>query len=220
MERQNNEDIKETELARLQNIIKPDRRGNPNIGHERKTGPRTLEGKFRGKVTAGIMITGKHSKTLSKMRRCFICPLRPKETKIGDKVIITPPRCSHYSLEKGHRCHVGPLEFIERCKYYYKYIEKGDVTGMMTTMAFEQHVRSLIAEQMEMAEHGRPGFYTNEFTKSAAEILDKVQKQTYGEKHLNLNVDVTQKFLHDAFDIDNEKGEPEKKKEDKEDEKM
>lgn len=177
-------------------------RGNPNIGEiskKKSTGPRTLEGLWRGAVLSGRIKTGTYSRLLKKVRKCSVCPLRPREVTIRGQTITTQPRCSLYNPDPKHKCPVGAEEFIERSRIYYEFLEKNDINQLMAAIALEQQARSQIAEQVEIVEKGHPGFYALEYSKAAADILDRVQKNTQGEKRINVNVDATQKFLQEVF---------------------
>jgi len=186
--------------------------GNPNIGELSKifaTGPRTPKGKF--KASMSVLKHGLYSKILDEIQKCNNCPLKAVTLPNGVEI----KKCQFYERDKEN-CPVGKEEFIATVKFY-DMIEKKGETEAMKYIASQQYASAVLAAQAEIATKRHPGFYTSDFLKNAVDTLDRVQKAKQGDRHVNINVDVTQQFLRDVFRMPDDDF-PEEKEEEKDEE--
>ena len=107
---------------------------NMNIGNERKTGPKTEEGKIAITFNVNKWLTP-NSKYVKMMSKCGTCPLRPKEKQRYDprekKMVLTydPPKCTFYMSKEtevngvvGEKCVFPPDLQIAKLKTVFHII--------------------------------------------------------------------------------------------------
>lgn len=181
--------------------------GNPNyeLWKERKTGPVTEEGKERVKRAVAIANSqhGRYSKYLNSLRICNKCPLRPKEAILEDGTRrVIPGLCGYYQQDKK-ACELGYNDFKIRVR---DFADK-DPIELQRELIIRSVERAELSEMQELLKEGRPGIMTKEYSEQALKYNEGLIKLTQKDKGDDSKPDVTQQFLHEVFDIDNEKAE-------------
>ncbi len=182
---------------------------NPNIRNIRKTGPRTALGKLKTVLAQPNFRNFKESKALKGFRRCDVCPLGAKIKELAYKgewvKVPIPARCSYY--KKGGKCQIDHKDHVEELRSYFA-TGGDDIDTMMVhqNLAISLIKNAVTAEETEMMENRRIGWFTLEAKKAAGQMLNDVNRLKYGEVHKNLNVnmDAGDKFMA-AFEKAREK---------------
>lgn len=169
--------------------------GNPLLGVSGavpRTGPNTEAGKLA--VVASHLKHGRHSKHIKKWTRygCDQCPLREREwtTRIGNKTVTKtkPAICPQY--EKGKKkCTLDQREMVARVKAYEKLADLS-LSELMKEMILDSATSAEMAQQYEILEKGRPGFYTKEFKDTTMKHLAELLRITTPQKTQNVNVNL------------------------------
>ncbi len=155
-------------------------KGNPNIGQiakEKSTGPRTDLGKWKMAIKQGLIKTGKYMKT---KRRCSTCPLQPMI--IRDNQVM---RCPHY--EKGSDCKLLIGDWKARMEAFICADELGE-RETLKLLAMEAHAYSLMNAGSETIKKGAPSRYSNEFLKTAGDMLEKAGKLNIEKERVAKNI--------------------------------
>ena len=193
--------------------------GNPNIANERKTGPRTKEGKFINVVKRNVFKPNSSSKLLKYFRKCNNCPLRPKEYNTVDKngnniIVKLPAKCNSYRVDG--KCLIQQADYLMQVKTYYEIGEEMDTMALQNHLTYKMLENAEIAKEAEMLEKRRPGFYSSRFQELASKNLESVNKLKYGElnrnENVNVNVDLTDTIVSAYEARQNEEKEKNKKK--------
>lgn len=172
-------------------------KGNPqNIRDTPKPGAKTDEGKLR-QLISRKNFKGTNCKILMKFRNCDKCPLRERVEKRkvnGKEMIFTiPAKCPNY--RKNGKCVVPHDDFVSKLKLYYKFFEKRDTISLHEAITFRILENAEIATENELIKNRQPGFYSHKFLELANNTLTAINKQKYGDKttnqNLNINIDWT-----------------------------
>ena len=180
--------------------VKSNRKGNPNIGKYRKTGPRTLAGKARSAANLPTAFrSGNHSKLLDLQRAggCDKCLLGVKEVRktINGSVttLTTSPICKFY--KKGSMECKLPIGDMTNYMRNYSLLVGDREKDALKLLAIDLIKDGKNAEIVETLSRGKTGHYTLENKKAAADIImqllkmDNVQKIQTENKNLNINIE-------------------------------
>lgn len=166
--------------------------GNPNIGQERKTGPRTKEGKLKSLLSTGNLKPDSKSKIINYFRKCDKCPLRARvETGfVGGKEVkySIPSKCTNYEV-KG-KCTFTQGAFIKKMEFWRETGEKHDTLALQEAMQYSILEDAEIAREKEMMEGRAPGHYTHKFMELGVKNIGDLNKLKFGEINKNVNVNV------------------------------
>lgn len=131
----------------------------------KQTGPKTIEGKLRSIIKRKLVTSGKF---LKYKRKCDTCMLKP--IVIGDSKVY---KCGHY--KEGQDCILEIKTWASKLEAYFMAEELG-TQEIMKLVAAESFICSQEAKIAEKATKGMPHWATNEFLKTTADTLNKVEQ--------------------------------------------